>query len=169
MVDGRGHAALWQDAISADLGSQLHRLWAGPVHQRLIQQHMQLAPMCGILRPAVPRVSAARFGVNLLPLLSDQCPFARRHTDLVQLGGGEPQIKKLAHGIGLDVDPHTQRFQGADLFIYRAAHAKLMQREGQCKAADSAACDQDMGLGHRTGPLSTEGRFVLRRTSFIDC
>ena len=169
MVNGRGHAALWQDAISADPGPQLHRLWAGAVHERLIQQHMQLAPMCGILRPAVTRVGAARFGVNFLPLLSDQRPFSRGHTDLVQLGGGEPQIKKFAHGIGLDVDPHTQRLQGADLFIYRAAHAKLMQRERQCKAADPAACDQDMRLGHGTGPLSTRRRFVLRRTSFIDC
>ena len=161
MVDMRGHATLWPVGISGDLGAKLHGIDTGALHQRLIQQHMQLAPMRGVLRPAIACIGAARLCVNLLPLLPDQRPFPCGHADFVQLRLGQPQIKQLAHGIGLDVDPHTQGFQAAHLFIDGAAQAKLVQRKRQCKAADTAACDQDMGLGHSADPLSIRGHFVL--------
>jgi len=81
---------------------------------------------------------AARFA-KFFPFWSASGPFSRRAPDLwFSLGGGEPQIKKFAHGIGLDVDPHPKASR-RDLLYTVAAHAKLNAKRGASASRDPNA------------------------------
>ncbi len=129
-------------AVSADLVAQADRIAAEPFERRPVQQHLQLAAVHRVLRPAIARQQAARLGIDVIAVAADQGPLAGLDADGVEQLVVEAEVVQLAHGIGLQVDADAQRLQLGHGLEDDARHADLVQREGERDAADAAAGDQ---------------------------
>lgn len=109
---------------------------------RLQQQHVQTAAMHRVLGPVVAGVQAARLGVDLVAVATDQSPLPAAHADLRQHGVVQPQIEQLAHRIRLQIDAQAQRCELSNRLEDPTGHADLVQRQRRSESADATAGDQ---------------------------
>ena len=79
----RGHA-VGVVAVAGDAVAQPDRIGAEPLERRPVQQHLQLAAVHRVLRPAVAGQQAARLGIDVVAVAPDQGPFARLDADGVE-------------------------------------------------------------------------------------
>ena len=119
-----------------------HRFGAQPLPDRVEQHHLEMAPVDGVLRPAVARALAPRFA-------PDQAPEAvvvgeGRGRDA---GGrqpvGQPQLGQLPHRVGQEVDAHPEGQELAAALDDNRSDAGRVQGEGGGEAADPGPDDED--------------------------
>jgi hypothetical protein len=123
----------------------------------------------GELGPGVAGGDSARFPPDLLSPLG-----------AVHEGGGsdgvgpqivqEPEGSELAHGVGEQVDAHTERPQFVDRIEHVHLQPHLVQTERRCQSSDAGADDRGAPAGdprpHRTS--CTWMRTVLRSRSPVE-
>ena len=134
--------------VTGDLRAKPHGVSSSALNKRLVKQHVQRAPMDGVLRPVVSGFQPARFCINLTAIQTDKGPFLRRHPHLVERLFIDPKIEQLAHRVRLKVDANTQRAHFASGFHDKERHADLMQRQAHDQTANTASGDQNPIVSH---------------------
>jgi hypothetical protein len=150
--EARGHT-LRAVVIARDPLARPHRLRAETVQHRAVEQHVEPAPVDGILRPEVAGLRPAWLGMNLRPVQAKERPFPRRQPDGVERVGPDAEVEQFPHRVRLQVDPHPERAHRPDRFENRRPDADLVQRQRQREPADSAPGDQHMRFRHPALPL----------------
>jgi hypothetical protein len=135
-------------SVTSDALAQTDRIGAEPLEHGAVQQHLELAAVHCVLRPAVAGEQAARLGVDVVAVAADQRPFAGLDADAVQHLAADAEVIELANGVGLQVDADAERLRIGDGLVHHARHADLVKRERESHAADAASGDQD---GLRSG------------------
>ena len=102
--DERGHA-IDSVAVAGDPVAQPHRVGAEPIEHRPVQQHLQLAAMHRVLRPAIACEQAARLGVDVVAVAPDQGPLPCLDADAVEHLVVDGEVIQLSHRVGLQVMP----------------------------------------------------------------
>ena len=148
VLDQRANAAVAELAIAGDPAAELDRLRPDPLHDLIVQQHVEPPAMHRVLRPVVAGEFSARLGIDVVAVEPDQRPFLCGQADLVEVRLGDAEVVKLAHGVRLQVDADAERAHLAHRFEDGARHADLMQRERGGEPADAAAGDDHAIIGH---------------------
>ncbi len=151
VLDQGRHPAAGVLAISGDPAAQPHGIRAGPLQQRVVQQHVELAAVDRILRPPVAGQPAAGFAIDVRAIEPDQGPLLGRHADGLELSLADAEVVEFAHGVGLQVDADAERPHLPHRLIDDAGHADLMQGQRRRQAADAASGDNHEIIRHRTG------------------
>jgi hypothetical protein len=85
VLDERAHCAVRCRSIAGDTAAKFHRLASDPLHELGMEQHMKLAAVNGILRPAIARGQPARLRIDVVAIEADQRPFPGGQADPVEL------------------------------------------------------------------------------------
>ena len=96
-------------AIAGHPLAQPHRIGAGAGDEDVVQEHVELAAMHGVLLPVVAGELAARLGIDVVAVQPDQRPFPGRQPDAVERRLADAEIVEFAHRIGLQVDADAER------------------------------------------------------------
>jgi len=131
-----GHALAEPDRVAAEA-----------LEHGAVQQHLQLAAVHRVLRPAIAGQQAARLGVDVVAVAADKRPLTCLDADRVQQFAADAEVVELANGVRLQVDADTERLRIGDRLEHHARHADLVEREREAHAADAASGDQDGLLG----------------------
>ena len=148
MFDERAHAAVAVLAVARHAAAEPDRLGPGALDELLVQQHVELAAMHGILRPVIAGDETARFRIDVVAVQAHQRPFLGGHADAVEVLFGEAEIVKFAHGIGLQIDADAERAHLARRFEHNAGHADPFERERRRQPADAAAGNEHEIVRH---------------------
>ncbi len=70
-------------AVAGDAARELYGVLADALDDLVIEQHVKLAAVHGILRPVVAGELPARLGINVVAVQPDQGPFLGRQADAV--------------------------------------------------------------------------------------
>jgi hypothetical protein len=129
-------------------GSRAHRAGPEPVPHRGEQDHLQLAPVNRVLRPAVADVPAARETPDPVAVPVEVHHLRGGDAGRLELGA-EAEFGQLAHRVRHQVDPHAERSQRG----CRVDHDRLdpggVQRERRREPADTRPRDDD---AHHSNP-----------------
>ena len=147
VLDQRADVAIVEFAIAGNPAAELDRLRPDPLNDLVVQQHVELPAMHGVLRPVVAGKFSAGLGIDVVAVQSDQRPFPGGEADLVEIGLGDAEVVKLAHGVGLQVDADAEWAHVAHRFEHGARDADLMQRERGREPADAAAGNDHAIIG----------------------
>ena len=140
-------------AIPGDLQAGADRASAEPFHRGPVQQHLQCAPVHGILRPPVTGEQAARLAVHVVAVQADERPFPGLYADGVERRRSNAELLELSDGVGLQIDTHAERPEVGDRLQYHARHPNLVQGESDTESSDAAAGNEDRQVIHE-GVLS---------------
>ena len=125
-------------------------LGAEPFARRGEQDHLQLAPVDGELRPVVARGETARLRPDELAVLRVIRQFRgrnRRRGEPV----GQPKLGQFAHRVRQGIDADAEWLDGLHALEHAGIDADLMQAQRRRQAGDARADDQN---GHgRSGRL----------------
>ena len=105
---------------------------AGAIKQGFKEQNLQLATINLRLQPIVTSPNTPRLGLDLQPFARVKTVIPGLHTDLRQRRP-QAQAVRLAHRVGLKIDPDTQRFNRRYAFINPKQQPDLMQGQAQGK------------------------------------
>ena len=101
-----------------------------------------------ILRPLVTGTQAARLGVHLFAVQSDQHPFPGLQPDGVELLGPDPELVELTHGVRLQVDADPERLEVPHRFQHETRHIDLMQGQCDTQSSNAAPGNEDRSTIH---------------------
>jgi hypothetical protein len=142
--DQRGDAAPGlMVAIAGDLHARADGVDAETFYRRLVQKHLQAAPVNGVLRPLVTCEEATGFRVDVIAVQPDERPLLGLHADRRETLGSDPELVELPHGVGLQVDAHAERSEACHRLQHDARHANLVQCKGDAQPPDPAAGDEN--------------------------
>src|SRR5688572_19524778 len=145
-------------AIPRDLHARSNSASAETLDDRVVEEHLQAAAVYRVLRPLVAGAHAARLGVHLLAVQSDQHEFPGLQPDGVQLLRSDPELIELSHGVRLQVDADAKRLEMPHRFQHDAWDPDLMQGQGDTQSSDAAPGNEDRSTIHRpariAGPVS---------------
>ena len=131
---------------------------------------MQLPAVHGVLRPPVAGEQAPRFGIDVVPVQSDERPFFRLNADAIELLRADAEIIELTHSIRLQVDPDTERLQCRDRLEHDARHTDLFECQRDTQTTDAAAGNEGRKIRHpipgaRTDAAGCGHRFLSTSVS----
>ena len=141
-------AAVVVIAVAGDRQAGSNGVCAETLDDGPVEQHLQTAAVHRILRPLVAGAQAARLGVHLLAVQSDQHPFPGLQPDGVELLGPDPEFVELAHRVRLQVDAHPERLEVPHGFQHEARHADLMQGQSDTQSSNAAPGNEDRSMIH---------------------
>jgi hypothetical protein len=147
VLDQRANAPVAELAIAGNPAAELDRLRPDPLDDLVVQEHMEQPAMYGVLRPVVAGEFSARFGIDVVAVQSDQRPLPGGQTHPVEIGLGDAEVVKFAHGVRLQIDADAERAHVTHRFEDSARHADLMQRERGREPTDAAAGNDHAIIG----------------------
>ena len=114
----------------------------------LVEEHLQAAAVHRVLRPLVAGAHAARLGVHLFAVQSDQHQFPGLQPDGVELLWPDPELVELSHGVRLQVDADAERLEVPHGFQHETRHPDLMQGQCDTQSSNAAPGNEDRSTIH---------------------